>query len=589
MSTSKGTRRRRAHDRRGRAAGAAALPVPAAAARHQAIEFDPEGTDAIPRLFDEFDRIADADRRPRGEGRAAAEPRAPLRAIARRPRRRRRRRGGRVPAAVPAPRRCSSRSRAWTPRPYFEAEKGSAARPTGSGRSSPSASRRSELWLERFAPGARPVPRRDGRAPARGRARCRRAARRSWRRWRWPPSATAPQRRRGLAGADLRRRDRAELPARSRVRRHLRRVPGPPQRAAGRLAAGQPRAGVRARAGCARPAGAPRGRGGGRRSRRMSVGAAAAPRGAATSSARARSTRARTRRSSTARSRSTRAGGALSARATALKAERNTASKRDRRGHPGRAPTRSGPEVAGSAPRLDRRRRPDRRRSTPSSPRVEAELEELLLRIPNPPDPGRPGRRRGGQRHRPRPGASLPRMEPSPTPRAPRRRGPAGPTGSSARRSASSTSSAAPRSPAPASPSTAAPGSPSSAALIDFFLDIHTRENGMTEIWPPAVVNAASARGTGQIPDKEDQMYVVDARRPVPGPDGRGAGHEPPPRRDPRRGRAADPLRGLLAVLPARGRRGRQGHPRHPARPPVRQGRDGLLRAAGGLRGRARG
>ncbi|MBP1705162.1 MAG: Seryl-tRNA synthetase [Chloroflexi bacterium] len=46
-------------------------------------------------------------------------------------------------------------------------------------------------------------------------------------------------------------------------------------------------------------------------------------------------------------------------------------------------------------------------------------------------------------------------------------------------------------------------------ALIDFFLGVHTRENGFVEIWPPAVVNAASARGTGQIPDKEDQMYVV--------------------------------------------------------------------------------
>ncbi len=40
-------------------------------------------------------------------------------------------------------------------------------------------------------------------------------------------------------------------------------------------------------------------------------------------------------------------------------------------------------------------------------------------------------------------------------------------------------------------------------ALISWFLDVHTRENGFTEIWPPAVVNAASARGTGQIPDKE--------------------------------------------------------------------------------------
>jgi seryl-tRNA synthetase len=52
-------------------------------------------------------------------------------------------------------------------------------------------------------------------------------------------------------------------------------------------------------------------------------------------------------------------------------------------------------------------------------------------------------------------------------------------------------------------------GSALQRALINWFLDVHTRENGMTEIWPPAVVNAASATGTGQIPDKEDQMYVI--------------------------------------------------------------------------------
>jgi seryl-tRNA synthetase len=52
-------------------------------------------------------------------------------------------------------------------------------------------------------------------------------------------------------------------------------------------------------------------------------------------------------------------------------------------------------------------------------------------------------------------------------------------------------------------------GSALQRALINWFLDVHTRENGMTEVWPPAVVNADSARGTGQIPDKEDQMYVV--------------------------------------------------------------------------------
>lgn len=52
-------------------------------------------------------------------------------------------------------------------------------------------------------------------------------------------------------------------------------------------------------------------------------------------------------------------------------------------------------------------------------------------------------------------------------------------------------------------------GSALQRALIMWFLDVHTRENGFTEIWPPVVVNQASARGTGQIPDKEDQMYVV--------------------------------------------------------------------------------
>jgi seryl-tRNA synthetase len=53
------------------------------------------------------------------------------------------------------------------------------------------------------------------------------------------------------------------------------------------------------------------------------------------------------------------------------------------------------------------------------------------------------------------------------------------------------------------------PGSRLQRALIDFMLDLHTGEHVMTEIWPPALVNAASARGTGQIPDKEDLMYVV--------------------------------------------------------------------------------
>ena len=45
-------------------------------------------------------------------------------------------------------------------------------------------------------------------------------------------------------------------------------------------------------------------------------------------------------------------------------------------------------------------------------------------------------------------------------------------------------------------------------ALINFFLD-EARNAGYEEIQPPLVVNEASGFGTGQLPDKEGQMYHV--------------------------------------------------------------------------------
>ena len=116
-------------------------------------------------------------------------------------------------------------------------------------------------------------------------------------------------------------------------------------------------------------------------------------------------------------------------------------------------------------------------------------------------------------------------------------------------------------------------------ALIGLMLELAER-HGYREVWSPILVNAASARGTGQLPDKEGQMYVVErddlyliptAEVPVtnlyrdeilPGDD------------------LPDLPRRLHAVLPSRGRRGRQGHPRPAASPPVRQGRDGQVRPA---------
>ncbi len=47
-------------------------------------------------------------------------------------------------------------------------------------------------------------------------------------------------------------------------------------------------------------------------------------------------------------------------------------------------------------------------------------------------------------------------------------------------------------------------------ALINFFLD-EARNAGYEEIMPPTVVNAASGYGTGQLPDKEGQMYHATA------------------------------------------------------------------------------
>lgn len=47
-------------------------------------------------------------------------------------------------------------------------------------------------------------------------------------------------------------------------------------------------------------------------------------------------------------------------------------------------------------------------------------------------------------------------------------------------------------------------------ALIQFFLDFNTAA-GYTEYHPPFMVNEASAYGTGQLPDKEGQMYYMPA------------------------------------------------------------------------------
>ena len=47
-------------------------------------------------------------------------------------------------------------------------------------------------------------------------------------------------------------------------------------------------------------------------------------------------------------------------------------------------------------------------------------------------------------------------------------------------------------------------------ALIQFMLDLHTEKHGYTEVSPPFVVNRDSMFGTGQLPKMEDDMYRIN-------------------------------------------------------------------------------
>ncbi len=47
-------------------------------------------------------------------------------------------------------------------------------------------------------------------------------------------------------------------------------------------------------------------------------------------------------------------------------------------------------------------------------------------------------------------------------------------------------------------------------ALIQFMLDIHTKQHGYTEIYVPYIVNADSLHGTGQLPKFKEDLFCLD-------------------------------------------------------------------------------
>ena len=165
-----GHRRRGARDRRAAAAASCCASCSCATSPSKAIEFDPEG-DTIPGLFDEFDRIAARRRRPRRARRAAARPRAHLRAMslvdadadaaAE---------AARVPAALPPPRAAASRCPAWTSRRGSRPRR--ARRSTTTEQRDPRRARPrvARAWLDAFAPDRYRVEVQRRRLPPRRRA-----------------------------------------------------------------------------------------------------------------------------------------------------------------------------------------------------------------------------------------------------------------------------------------------------------------------------------------------------------------------------------------------------------------------------------
>ena len=47
-------------------------------------------------------------------------------------------------------------------------------------------------------------------------------------------------------------------------------------------------------------------------------------------------------------------------------------------------------------------------------------------------------------------------------------------------------------------------------ALINFMLDLHTREHGYREVLPPFMVNRVTMTGTGQLPKFEEELFKVE-------------------------------------------------------------------------------
>ena len=339
--------------------------------------------------------------------------------------------------------------------------------------------------------------------------------------------------RRAVAGRDLRGRRGARRRREGRVQRPVSHVPRPAQRPARRLAAGQPRARLRdppPDRGRQRPGRVPHERRRPAPPRRARAHPPGRHRQARGSVARRPGDRGRCR------------AAPAPVRVGLAQGRAQHGQQADRRGDPwrrharrprGRRAARAGARAAGL--RIDA--------IDAELAATEQQLEDLLLRIPNPADPevpvggeeanvtvrtwGEPGVARGDRRGRHRldapPALGAGRGAGDDRQRA-RREGRGLRVPGLHRR----------RQPAPAQPHQLVPRRPHHRARLHRGLAAGRRQHG-------ARARDRPDPGQGR-PDVRRHP-----RRAVPGPHGRGAGHQPAPRRDPRGGPAARPVRGLHA------------------------------------------
>ena len=54
------------------------------------------------------------------------------------------------------------------------------------------------------------------------------------------------------------------------------------------------------------------------------------------------------------------------------------------------------------------------------------------------------------------------------------------------------------------------PGALLERALVNFFLDVHTKEQGYTEVYIPFIVNGNSMTGTGQLPKFKEDLFKIE-------------------------------------------------------------------------------